>query len=230
MQRVLEPEVMNEPEQAAVYAGTGLDNAYWLFVQYFKKYFPSLAPGDVILDLGCGPAAIPIRLARLFPDCEIHAVDGSASMIVQARRALERETLEQQITLFQGTLPKQLPLPLNRYPVIISNSFLHHLADPGVLWDALRNYGQADAAILVIDLLRPDTEEQARFVVDRYLTDAPPLLQQDMLQSLRAAFTIEEVASQLEDADLAQNLSLTMVNMFQFAVFGRLTTGSEAQQ
>lgn len=229
MKRVLEPELMNEPEQVAAYAGDALDNAYWLFVQHFKKYFTSLEPGVVILDLGCGPAAIPIRLARLFPDCEIHAVDGSEIMIAQARIALEKEGLGQQVTLIEGTLPKRLPLPLTSYPVVISNSFLHHLANPGILWDALQYYGQPEAAILIIDLLRPDSEEQAQSVVEQYLPNAPALLQQDMLSSMRAAFTIEEVASQLEAADLAGNLSLTMINMFQFAVYGRLSSGSEAQ-
>ena len=193
MKRVPEPELMNDPEQAAAYAGSELDNAYWLFMQLFRKYFPDLVPDGAILDLGCGPAAIPLRLAALFSNCRIHCVDGAARMLEQGRQAAQLQGLDDRVVFFQGTLPDRLPLPQQRYPVVISNSFLHHLADPMVLWNALHDYCLPHAAILIVDLLRPNSEEQARLVVDSYLPDGPPLLRQDMLLSLRAAFTLDEV-------------------------------------
>ena len=69
--------------------GGDLDNAYWLFVQLFRKYFPDLMPNDAILDLGCGPAAIPLRLARLFRTCQVHCVDGAACMLAQGKQAVQ---------------------------------------------------------------------------------------------------------------------------------------------
>jgi SAM-dependent methyltransferase len=223
MKRIIEPELMNDPEQAAAYAGSDLDNAYWLFVHCFQKYFPGLIPEGAILDLGCGPAAIPLRLARLFPQCEIHGVDAAPSMLAFGRQAVQREGLENQVHLIHGRLPHRLPVPRSRYEVIISNSFLHHLADPMILWDAIRDYGLPNAAILVIDLLRPTSDKQAQMVVDRYMPDAPPLLRRDMMLSLRAAFTLDEVAFQLQEAGLAGSLNLTMATPFQFAVHGNLT-------
>lgn len=223
MKRVIEPELMNDPEQAAVYAGRDLDNAYRLFVYCFRKYFPGLMPEGAILDLGCGPAAIPLHLARLFPQCEIHGVDGAPCMLAFGRQAVLREGLEHQVHLFHGSLPHRLPVPRSRYEVIISNSFLHHLADPMILWDAIHEYGLPNAAILIVDLLRPTSDKQARMVVDRYMPDAPPLLRRDMMHSLRAAFTLDEVASQLREAGLDGSLCLTMATPFQFAVYGNLT-------
>ena len=40
---------MNDSKQATAYAGKDLDNAYWLFVQLLRKYFPDLVPNDAIL-------------------------------------------------------------------------------------------------------------------------------------------------------------------------------------
>ena len=222
MKRVLEPELMNDPEQAAAYAGHDLDNAYWLFEQCFRKYFPELIPSGAILDIGCGPAAIALRLARRFPDCEIHGVDGAPEMLAYGKEAVQREKLEHQVQLIHGILPNRLPMPRNRYEVIISNSFLHHLADPMILWNAIHDYGLPDAAILIIDLLRPASDKDAQSMVDKYIPHAPSLLRQDMMHSLRAAFTLDEVTSQVQKAGLAENLCLTMASPFQFAAYGKL--------
>ena len=223
MKRVVEPELMNDPEQVEAYAGSDLDNAYWLFVQCFKKYFSQLILEGAMLDLGCGPAGIPLRLARRYPNCEIHGVDGAPRMLAYGRKAVQREGLEHQVHLFHGRLPSRLPLPRNRYEVIISNSFLHHLVDPMILWDAIHDYSLPNATILIIDLLRPTSDKAAQIVVDTYMPDAPPLLRQDMMHSLRAAFTLDEVTSQLQEAGLAGSLCLTMATPFQFAVYGNLT-------
>ncbi len=226
MKRIPEPELMNDPKQAAVYAGPELNNAYWLFVQFFQKYFPKLVPDDAILDLGCGPAAIPLRLARIFRNCEIHCVDGAAHMLAQGEEAVQRQGLEHQVFFFQGTLPDKLPLPRERYGIVISNSLLHHLEDPMILWNAIHEYCLPNAAILIIDLLRPESEKQARLVVDKYLPHAPTMLRHDMLLSLCAAFTMDEVATQLEQANLAESLTLTTTTSFQFAAYGHLQEGA----
>jgi SAM-dependent methyltransferase len=222
MKRILEPELMNDPEQAAAYAGPDLNNAYWLFMQFFHKYFPGLTPDDAILDLGCGPAAIPLLLARHFRTCEIHCVDGAAQMLAQGKKAAQREQLEHQVHFFQGTLPNKLLLPRDRYGIVISNSFLHHLADPMTLWNAIHEYCLPNAAILIIDLLRPTTKDEAQLLVDKYMPNGPPLLRHDMLLSLCAAFTLDEITTQLQQANLAAKLTLSMATTFQFAVYGHL--------
>ncbi len=224
MKRVLEPELMTDLAQASVYAGHDLEDAYWLFEQCFRKFFPDIESESTILDLGCGPAGIPIRLARRFPECQIHGVDGSPAMLEQAQTTVAEKALEQQIHLFCGRLPERLNLPLERYDVIVSNSFLHHLANPIVLWNGLIKYGGPNTAVLVIDLIRPETEEKIGYVIDHYLGDAPPLLQKDMELSLRAAFTLEEVHSQLGEANLLKCLTMVQVSPFQFALHGYLSS------
>ncbi len=63
MDRVLEPELMDDPTQAEAYAGADFAEENQGFVDRFKEYFPDFLQGKV-LDLGCGPADIPIRFAN----------------------------------------------------------------------------------------------------------------------------------------------------------------------
>jgi len=223
VKRVLEPELMNDPEQAAVYAGPDLDSAYYLFVWCFQKFFPDLASELTILDLGCGTAGISLRLAKLPAGCRIDGVDGAENMLEYGRQAVQRENLAHRVKLFHGMLPGRLNLPHNHYGAIVSNSFLHHLVDPMVMWNALETYGEANAAILVVDLIRPSSKEDAQDVIVKYMSEAPRLLRQDMMNSLQAAFTMEEVTSQLHVAGLTEKLRLKRVSPFQFAAYGRLT-------
>src|SRR5881397_1651180 len=66
MPRVLEPELMNDPEQALAYAKADFEEENQGFVNRFRTYYPDLTEGHV-LDLGCGPADIPIRFVRALP-------------------------------------------------------------------------------------------------------------------------------------------------------------------
>ena len=98
---------------------------------------------------------------------------------------------------------------------------------PEALWQTVRRYSRPGAAILVIDLLRPVDENTAELIIDTYVPDAPPILHQDMLLSLRAAYTLEEISAQLLQANLNEDLTLQMASPFQFAVFGYLNRGCE---
>ena len=81
---------MNDPAQAAAYAGRDLENAYWLFVQLFHKYFPDLEPNDAILDLGCGTGSHAEQFAEL--GYRVLGIDSSEGMLEQANRRVQQTT------------------------------------------------------------------------------------------------------------------------------------------
>src|SRR2546422_8976882 len=87
MERVLEPELMNDPAQALVYSRADFEEENQGFVDRFTEFYPEFKAGHV-LDLGCGPADIPIRLARTLPECRITGVDGSPPMIALGLEAI----------------------------------------------------------------------------------------------------------------------------------------------
>jgi ubiquinone/menaquinone biosynthesis C-methylase UbiE len=60
MDRILEPELMNDPQQALIYAQADFEKENQGFVDRFREYFPEFTEGH-ILDLGCGPGDIPVH-------------------------------------------------------------------------------------------------------------------------------------------------------------------------
>lgn len=200
MKRVPEPELMDEAEQARAYAEADFSEPNQLFVETFRRQFPRF-DGQSILDLGCGPADICLRLAREFPRSRVVGVDGAPAMLRLARAAVEGAGLAGRIELVQARLGAAQG-PSGRYDAVVSNSLLHHLAEPGVLWEAVWAHGAPGAAILVMDLIRPDSPAAARGLVETYSADEPDVLRRDFYNSLLAAYRLEEVRAQLERAGL----------------------------
>ena len=76
MDRILEPELMNDEAQALAYAQADFAQVNQGFVDRFRACFPEVT-GGAMVDLGCGPGDIPVRFARTLPVFAITAIDGS---------------------------------------------------------------------------------------------------------------------------------------------------------
>ena len=206
MDRTLEPELMDDPEQALIYARADFEQENQGFVDRFREYFPDFSEGHVF-DLGCGPGDIPIRFARVFPSCRITGVDASAPMLRLAEDAVQQAGLSGCITFrcerFQDLAGVSVA------DAAISNSLVHHVRNPLQFWHTLRLVVKPGSPVLVMDLLRPDSPEEAQTIVDRYAAKEPEILRRDFYHSLLAAFTEDEVAAQLAE----MNLSRLMVDV-----------------
>src|SRR2546430_12359698 len=97
MERVLEPELMDDPAQALAYSRADFEKENQGFVDRFAEFYPEFKAGHV-LDLGCGPGDIPIRLARTLPECRITGVDGSPPMIALGLEAIRVAGLADRIS------------------------------------------------------------------------------------------------------------------------------------
>lgn len=222
MDRIPEPELMDDEAQARAYADADFAEPHDLFVRQFAAGWP-LPPAACrgpILDLGCGPADVVVRLSRTFPAALIHGVDGSAAMLRHAATRLRREGLTDRVVLVHAQLQTLVP-PLPAYPIIVSNSLLHHLHDPQVLWSTVQRCAAARGHLFVMDLLRPPTRADVDRLVDRYARGASDVLRRDFRASLSAAFTIAEVKAQLHQAGLS-DLTTTVVSDRHFTVRGTL--------
>lgn len=220
MQRIPEPELMDEAEQARAYALADFAEPNERFVGYFATEYPALQTGSV-LDLGCGPGDIVLRLATRRTGLTVHGIDGSAAMLRFASERLhEAPGLGGRVQFIQGVLPGAT-LPLPGYDAVISNSLLHHLHDPGVFWRAVCEAGKPGAAVLVMDLFRPASQAAARGIVEQYAAGEPEVLRQDFFASLRAAFEPDEIRAQLRAHDL-EALSVRTVSDRHLLVTGRL--------
>lgn len=199
MQRILEPEIMGDAEQALAYANADFANSNQLFVD--RLVAESGQSLRTVVDIGCGPCDVMLRLARACPGVHITAVDGSAAMIELANRAVRAAGQDARIATMQGYIPG-LALPEHGFDAVLSKDLLHHLPDPMVLWTEARRLGRAGAVVHVMDLIRPASQEEARTTVETVAPDEHPILKEDFYNSLCAAFTIAEVEAQLIEAGL----------------------------
>jgi len=201
MNRTLEPELMDDPEQALVYARADFEEENQGFIDRFREYFPDFSEGHV-LDMGCGPGDIPIRFAQAFPSCRITGVDASEPMIGLAGVAVKQAGLADRITFrcerFQAV---SLVEPAD---AAVSNSLLHHVPNPLQFWYRLRQLVKPGSPVFVMDLLRPDSPEEAQAIVDRYAAKEPEILRRDFYRSLLASLTEDEVAAQLAEMNLSR--------------------------
>jgi SAM-dependent methyltransferase len=222
MKRLPEPELMDQPDQARAYADADFSEPNALFVDLFAAAFPDFAQG-LVADLGCGPADIPVRLVDRYPRARVIAVDGAAEMLKLAAEAAARADRRRQIeTLHWRIGAEPVPQRLRGAAAgIVSNSLLHHMSDAGALWRAVRDCAAPGAAVLVMDLLRPDSPEYAQSLVDLHAAGAPEILRRDFHNSLLAAYRPDEVDTQLRQMELA-GLKVEQVSDRHWACWGRI--------
>jgi len=166
MERIPEPELMEGPEQAQAYAGADFSEAHENIVMEFCARFPGVEVTGEVLDLGCGPGDITFRFASKFPRARFFGVDGSGEMIRLAEERKGREqVLSRRITFIRGSIPGA-SIPNLGYEAIISNSLLHHLRRPEVLWETVVEYARPGTIIYIADLLRPESTGEARRLVE----------------------------------------------------------------
>jgi ubiquinone/menaquinone biosynthesis C-methylase UbiE len=200
MKRIPEPDLMDDAEQARAYAETDFSEPHEAFVKHFSSRFPGFLSGSV-LDLGCGTADVIIRFARIYPEVNITGVDGAQAMLDIGFQDVRRTGFEHRIKLLKCRIP-DAGLSKEKFDAVISNSILHHLSDPLILWRTVRQCAKAGAPIFIMDLLRPHNVESAKGLLDRYAAAASPLLQKDFFNSLLAAYNAEEIRQQLEAVKL----------------------------
>ncbi len=218
MKRVLEPEVMDDPEQVLAYAQANFEQENQGFVDRFFTLYPDLENPHIV-DLGCGPGDIPLRVARLHPTCRVTGIDASQPMITYAEQAVQKAGVHDRVQfLCQRFQDVNLSPPAD---AMISNSLVHHVANPLRFWYSLKTLLKPGAPILVMDLLRPESPEAAQAIVDEQAADEPERLRHDFFHSLLAAFTEDEVAAHLAELNLSR-LQVDVPDDRHWIVFGRV--------
>jgi len=224
MDRILEPELMTDAAQTLAYAEADFAQVNQGFVDRFRACFPKTVGGTMV-DLGCGPADIPVRFARALPGFTITAVDGSEPMIALAHQAVKAAGLQVRVHPRCARLP-MLALPLQSFDAVVSNSLLHHMPDPRLLWNELLRLGKPGSTVLVMDLFRPESPERAREIVEQYAGNEPPVLKEDFFNSLCAAFTLREIRFQVRSRGLGA-LVCELASDRHWIVWGHLPRGVE---
>lgn len=223
-QRVPEPELMEDSEQARAYSEADFARAHDGLIHDLVSRHGHLRPGDGlrVVDLGCGAADVTVRLARALPAATVVGIDAGPVMLGLGLDRVAREGLEARITLVQARADGNLAGLVGPAGLVVSNSLLHHLADPAELWAAVRVVAAPGAVVHVSDLRRPADTAAVVALVGQYAAGAPPVLVKDFRNSLMAAYRVEEVEAQLREHGLDGHLVVHVVSDRHLVVCGRL--------
>ena len=214
MQRIPEPELMIDPDQVRAYAEADFEAPHSRFIELLRERLDLPEGGGRALDLGCGHGDISRRFARAFDHWQVDALDASPTVLAMAA---DMTATDAPIHYRNVHLPAS---PTAQYPLIFSNSLLHHLDDPAVLWNTVREWLVPGGQVFVMDLFRPPNRAAAEALQREYTAGEPEVLRHDFLHSLLAAYEPEEIRQQLVSASL--NLTVESVSDRHVIVWGQV--------
>jgi ubiquinone/menaquinone biosynthesis C-methylase UbiE len=207
LERKPEPEVMDEEEEVAAYASAAgqkhldaIDNTLVNQVISIGSRRGRLA--GWLLDLGCGPGSIALKIALSCPELRIAGVDRSAKMILAASRAAIQKGVANRVFFYRADAG-HLCFPNCSFDVVVSNSVLHHLADPKTAFEEMERVTKHNGIALLRDLRRPSRLAFPFYVRwhGRHYSGAMRKLFEN---SVRAAYTPSELAGLLRSTPMSQ--------------------------
>lgn len=203
--RVLEPEVMDDQQEASEYDSMDHSVVNSRFVTDLLDAGPL---GKDVLDLGTGTALIPVELCLREKSVRVMASDASIAMLDLARYNIEIKGLIERIQLHVGDA-KKLVFEDNYFDTVMSNSLVHHLPDIAGFFDELMRVIRPGGLLFIRDLCRPVSNDQVESLVATYAGNETAHSQQLLRQSLQASFTVDEIR---EFASIA-GIDVNCVNM-----------------
>ena len=201
--RAPESEEMASAEEVASYSSAAaeqhLEAIDDTFVEHLLRLLPQQNPSaaDPIwaLDVGCGPAQIPVKILRRLPNAWFVGLDHFPNMVACARQNAVRAGVSHRLTLVRSD-GQLLPFPDHSFSIVICNSVLHHARDPVELLREIFRVASPAAAVLVRDLRRP-----SRMFLSWHLWRHGRRYRGPMRRlfnaSVRAAYTVEELGEML---------------------------------
>ncbi len=153
MGRVLEKEVMESAEEAKGY--DELDRLWGdvLFQGFAESATRMGVVEGRVLDVGCGPGRISVRLAKLNANFAIDAIDLSQNMLDLGAQTAAREGVANSIKYSIGDA-KAIPFADHTFDLVICHNFLHQLPEPIVTVKEINRVAKKAGAILIRDVRR----------------------------------------------------------------------------
>ena len=198
--RILEPEIMDTAEDATEYNSIPNDDINAAFVEEVLNLLPINA--IKLVDLGSGPAHIPILFALKRPQLTITAVELAENMIVIAQQNIKNANLTDRIIIKKQDI-KHTMLEQKSFDIVISNSCIHHIHNPIELFAEAKRLVSKGGVIYFKDLLRPKSLSELDHLVSKYAHDVNDYQRILFRNSLHAALTLDEVKETVEAAKLS---------------------------
>ena len=213
MERIPEPELMEEKEQVISYDeadfSEGEVNLINQINQYLLKKNISLGEKDLIVDLGCGPGNISEKLAIKWPNTEVVGIDGSKEMILRAEYNRKNSTNRKKLRNLRYICSDIKDIKLNnfllkkRISLLVSNSLIHHISNLEDFFNTIRGLSNEITVNFHKDLKRPLDEKSALELKEQCSTKYNEILTNDYYASLRASYSFKELKDFILENDLS---------------------------
>jgi ubiquinone/menaquinone biosynthesis C-methylase UbiE len=109
--------------------------------------------GGKVLDVGCGFAAIPIEIARAFPEAEIIGIDLGEPLLEIGNLLIHEAGLYDRIRLQKGDA-LDLEFPDSTFDLTLNAYLLHIIDDPVKLCNEIERVTRPEGEIIITDLRR----------------------------------------------------------------------------
>jgi ubiquinone/menaquinone biosynthesis C-methylase UbiE len=189
--RVLEPEAMDTAEEAGDYDAMDHSGVNERFVLDFLNWHGRCRGGE-ILDVGTGPARIPIVLAGADGGARVLGIDLAEHMLKRARQNVAEASLSDRVRLAPADA-KGITYPDQAFEAVISNTIVHHIPDPAPAMSEMARVVARGGSLFVRDLARPASASDVARLVETYAGKEAPAARALFEASLNAALTLDEV-------------------------------------
>ncbi len=152
-QELFHPRVFNDREWAEGYYKRNVKNITGVGKRFAKLLQSKGFSGGRILDVGCGFAAVPIELARVFPDAQITGIDLGEPLLDIGRDLIQKEGLSNNIKLIVGDA-ENLEFDDDSFDLVTNTFMLHIVEDPVKMINETERVAKPDGKIMITDLNR----------------------------------------------------------------------------
>lgn len=207
IERVLEPEAMDSPDEAREYDLMDHVSVNAAFVADLLAVAGgadhSLSRTGLILDLGAGTARIPIVLCGEAVAPKVVAIDLAHEMLLVGSYNVAEARCTSRIALLRARVGA-LPFRDASVPMVVSNSLIHHLPDPAAALKEVCRVAAPGGVVFIRDLFRPASRAELDRLVSVYAASATARQRQLFADSLHAALTVDEVREIVATLPLAK--------------------------
>ena len=106
-----------------------------------------------MLDIGCGPGILDVKIAQMFPKAKIYGIDPSSDMIKQAASLAKKTGIKN----LEFSIGKNTEIPFDlKFDIVITTLSFHHWAVKREALEYIAQYIADGGKMAIYEFLRPE--------------------------------------------------------------------------